>query len=217
MIINRLYRVTSSKTDYEIEIFGLIEDKMRNTYIYSAMVKRMLIFVVIIGWLVTAGVAQQMPKVRQSPLDMVTARHKDTYVKITYSQPSKRGREIFGGLVPYNEVWRTGANEATEITLTRDVFMNGVLLPAGTYSVFTIPEAIRWTIILNRDVGLWGSYNYNPQQDVMRFDVVVQEIKEPQEQFTMKLDANNDRAEWSMLWDGTKVVIPMRFIDKLDN
>jgi hypothetical protein len=78
------------------------------------------------------AVAQDPVKPRPSPLAMVTMRNKTTYLKITYSQPHKNGRAIFGALVPYGEVWRTGANEATEITITKDITMNGVLVRAGT-------------------------------------------------------------------------------------
>lgn len=160
------------------------------------------------------GFAQQAIKPRLSPLAVVNTRYKNTYLKITYSQPHKKGREIFGVLVPFGEVWRTGANEATEITLTKDIFLNGILLKAGTYSIFSIPEKIKWTIIINGDVGLWGSYNYNQKLDVMRFDVPVQNLDEVYEPFTIRIDQNNDKAELSMMWDRTKVSIPIRFADE---
>lgn len=159
----------------------------------------------------SAVLAQPVPEPRSSPLDMARMRYRDTYVKITYSQPYKRGRTIFGELVPYGKVWRTGANEAAELTCTGDIYINGVLLHAGTYSVFTIPDKIKWTIIINRDVGLWGDYNYNPKLDVMRVDVAVQEADPMNEAFSMKFDQNNDRASWIMTWDDIMVAIPIRF------
>ncbi len=159
------------------------------------------------------GMAQEPTKPRASPIAISSARYKDTYIKVTYGQPQKKGREIFGGLVPYGEVWRTGANEATEITLTKDTYVNGVILKAGTYSVFTIPDKIKWTIIINREIGLWGSYNYNEKLDVMRFDVPILNPDEPYESFTIKIDQNNDKAELYMVWDRTKVSIPIRFTD----
>ncbi|NNE34204.1 MAG: DUF2911 domain-containing protein, partial [Rhodothermales bacterium] len=94
-----------------------------------------------------------------------------TYVKIVYSSPRKRGREIFGGLVPYGEVWRTGANEATELTVTNGVLLNGNVLAAGTYALFTIPGDEQWTVIINRNLGQWGAYDYDPEADVVRFNV----------------------------------------------
>lgn len=153
---------------------------------------------------------------RISPLSVARMRYKDTYVKITYGQPHKRDREIFGSLVPYGEVWRTGANEATEITTTGDILINGILLKAGTYSIFTIPDRIKWTIIINREVNLWGSYNYNQKLDLFRFDAPVQELPDDEiaEVFTISLDQNNDRAEMSFQWDHIKVTVPIRFVDE---
>lgn len=158
--------------------------------------------------------AQEAVQPRPSPLAITSMRYKNTYVKIVYSQPHKRGREIFGGLVPFGEVWRMGANEATEITLTQDILINAVLLKAGTYSIFTIPDKIKWTIIINSDVGLWGAYNYNPKLDVMRFDIPVQETDTVYEALTMAFDQNNDKADLNISWDRTKVTIPIRFINE---
>jgi hypothetical protein len=158
--------------------------------------------------------AQEAPPSRPSPTAITAARYKDTYIKITYCQPQKRGREVFGKLVPFGEVWRTGANEATEITLTRDIFINGTLLPAGTYSIFTIPAADKWTIIINKDLGLWGAYNYNIKQDVFRFSVpVVQLGPEVFESFTIQFDQRNSVADLLLLWDKTKISIPIQFIE----
>lgn len=151
---------------------------------------------------------------RLSPLAMTTMKYHDTYVKITYGQPQARGRDVFGSLVPYGEVWRTGANEATEITLTRDLLINGLLLKAGTYTIFTIPERIKWTIIINRAVGLWGSYNYDPKLDVVRFEVPVQDLeKETHPSFTIQLDQNNDKANLVFTWEQVRVIVPIRFIE----
>lgn len=159
--------------------------------------------------------AQDAVIARPSPLAIVNTRYRDAYLKITYSQPHKKGREIFGKLVPYDKVWRTGANEATEITITKDILLNGILLKAGTYSMFTIPKKENWTIIINRELGLWGSYNYNESLDVMRFDVPVRTIpgNVVYEPFTIRLDQRNDVADLLMLWDKTKISIPLKFIN----
>lgn len=156
--------------------------------------------------------AQESVKPRPSPLTIVTAQYKDTYLKITYSQPHKKGRQVFGSLVPYNKVWRTGANEATEITITRDILINKFTLKAGTYSVFTIPEKDKWTIIINQDLGLWGSYNYNAKRDVTRFDVPVQNLANiVYEAFTIEMEQKNNVADLVLMWDKVKVVIPIQF------
>jgi hypothetical protein len=158
-----------------------------------------------------AALAQEPAKSRPSPVAIAAAKYKDTYLKIVYGQPQKKGREIFGQLVPFDQVWRTGANEATEIHLTRDIKINNLDLKAGNYSLFTIPEKDKWIIIINADLGLWGSYNYNIKSDVLRFDVPTVTIAETREAFTIQIDQKNDKAELTMSWDKTKVTIPIQF------
>lgn len=158
--------------------------------------------------------AQSAIQQRPSPMAIARVSYKDTYVKITYGQPQKRGREIFGGLVPYNAVWRTGANEASEVTATRDIFINGTLVPAGTYSIFSIPNKETWTIIINKETGLWGSYNYNQKLDLVRFELPVQSTDQVTfESFTLQFDQRNNVADLLIQWDKTKIVIPFQFIE----
>ncbi len=157
--------------------------------------------------------AQETFKTRASPLAQAQVKYKDGYMKIIYSQPVKRGREIFGKLVPYGQVWRAGANEATELTLTRDVMVNNQVLKAGTYSLFTIPNLNQWTIIINSDVGLWGAYNYTEKLDVMRFDVPVQQNPEIVEGFTILFEPKNEMANLLILWDAVKVEVPFKFLN----
>ena len=158
--------------------------------------------------------AQDALKPRPSPLSIVTVRYKDAYLKITYSQPQKKGREVFGKLVPFGQIWRTGANEATELSITRDIRINGNELKSGTYSIFTIPGKNSWTLIVNSDLGLWGAYNYNPSIDVLRFDVPVTELNDVvYEPFTIWIDQKNEKADLFMAWDNTKVTIPIQFLE----
>ncbi len=163
--------------------------------------------------LISASLAQDASGVRPSPLAIISMRYKDAYVKITYSQPHKRGREIFEKLVPYNEVWRTGANEATEITTTKNMQINGTLLKAGTYSIFTIPQKDKWTVIINSEVGLWGAYNYNAKLDVMRFEVPAPVSDVLYEAFTMQFTHRNEVADLLLYWDRTRISIPLKFIN----
>lgn len=171
-------------------------------------------FCLVLFFTITAinATAQEAVKPRPSPLAIAAIRYKDAYIKITYSQPEKRGREIFGKLVPYNEVWRTGANEATEITTTKNIQINGTLLKAGTYSIFTIPQKDKWTIIINSEVGLWGAYNYNQKLDVMRFDVPVAASDVVYESFTLQFNHRNEVADLLLYWDKTKITIAFKFI-----
>ena len=172
-----------------------------------------LSFIISLLLLVQSLSAQELLKLRPSPLAMSSARYKDHYVKITYSQPQKKNREIFGSLVPFGKVWRTGANEATELTTLRDIIVNEIVLKAGTYSIFTIPEQDKWTIIINADVGLWGAYNYNAQKDIWRFDVPVRSTDKIYDAFTIIFDQRNELADLLMMWDNAQVSIPIKFID----
>ncbi|NNF59416.1 MAG: DUF2911 domain-containing protein [Rhodothermaceae bacterium] len=98
-----------------------------------------------------------------------------TNVMISYGRPAVRGREIYGTLVPYGEVWRTGANEATVFHVSDDVQIEGQSLPAGTYGLFTIPTEDGWTIIFNNVAEQWGAFNYDASQDALRVDVMSEE------------------------------------------
>lgn len=154
----------------------------------------------------------QAPQARISPLDVVSYKYKDAYVKIMYSRPSKNNREIFGKLVPYGQVWRTGANEATEITFTRDVSILGKPVPAGTYSLYTIPGQDAWVIILNKEVGQWGAYNYTIKQDIGRWDVPVKKMDgKSLERFTIQLENKNNVADMTISWDDICVTLPIQF------
>jgi hypothetical protein len=182
------------------------------------MITRLLLLATTFAFIVInhqEGYTQTAVIPRPSPVAIVSTRYKDAYLKLTYSQPHKKGREVFGNLVPFGKVWRTGANEATELTITKNIQLNGNLLPAGSYSVFTIPEKDKWTVIINSDLGLWGSYNYNETLDIMRFDVPVQSVpgNVVYEPFTIQLVQRNEVADLLMMWDRTQVSIPVKFVN----
>jgi hypothetical protein len=150
------------------------------------------------------------PEARQSPLSLASTKiNGETYVRVIYGSPRVRGREIFGGLVPYGEVWRTGANEATEITFSQDVTFGGQAVDAGTYAVFTIPGADEWTVILNRTLGQWGAYAYDADADLVRIQVPATSQASRHEAFTMRFDEADHGADLVMLWDRTRVAVPI--------
>ena len=152
--------------------------------------------------------AQEAVEPRPSPMAVALAKQGDTYVKIVYSQPHKRGREIFGSeLVPYGKVWRLGANEATEITLTEGIEVGGKQLEAGTYSMYAIPQKDKWTIIFSSMLGEWGAYNYDESKDVLRVEAPVEVSETSYEPFTVKFNEEGDQL--TMVWDKTKVVVPV--------
>ncbi|HET6528843.1 MAG TPA: DUF2911 domain-containing protein [Balneolaceae bacterium] len=170
------------------------------------------------------------PVRRKSPIAIANIIHQptDTYLKIVYGQPYKRGRQIFGNEVPFGETWRTGANEATELTTTNDIIFAGKRLDAGTYTLFTIPRKNEpWTIILSSELGQWGDFEYDPQFDVLRVDVPAKQTQKITEAFTIHFPSTvsnstntpvitDDSTSIVMIWDQTKVTIPVEFIGGTD-
>jgi len=151
--------------------------------------------------------SQQLPNPRMSPTMISSMNVDGAYIKVVYGMPQKRDREVFGALVPYNRVWRTGADEATEITFTKDMIFGGVEVPAGHYSLFTIPTETDWTIILSNGLGLWGT-RYNEELDFLRFTAPSHKLNEVWEGFRILLVNTDDKLTLEMKWDQTGVTIP---------
>lgn len=152
------------------------------------------------------------PDARPSPLALTQITLDDgTYVKVHYSSPRKRGRTIFGGLVPYDSVWRLGANEATEMTTTGPIRIGDEELPAGTYSVFAIPGEDAWTLIFNRNLGQWGAFSYSEDADALRVNVPAQPTSSIHEAFAINLEEGEGDADAQLviLWDQTRLAVPI--------
>lgn len=130
-------------------------------------------------------------------------------ISLSYFRPSTKDRKIFGGLVPYGKVWRTGANSATTITFSEDVSMGGQKVTAGKYGLFTIPGEKEWTIILNKDAAQWGSYTYKEDQDVIRLKVKSFAVTPKVETFTMQFgNVKSGSLDLSLAWENTGIIIP---------
>src|SRR5688572_5409743 len=141
-----------------------------------------------------------------SPRATITQKVGLTSVSVNYSRPSVSGRKIFGDLVPYGQVWRTGANQSTKITFAESVTLEGNRVPAGKYALYTIPGANQWTIIIHRDTTLWGSDKYDPKNDLMRFTVPSQKTNENVEAFTIDFtNYTQNSADIEFLWAKTAV------------
>ena len=151
--------------------------------------------------LVFVANAQKDKSKRKSPPAQVTANVNGADVTIDYSKPSKRSRDIFGSLVPYGKVWRTGANESTWMEISKDVKVEGEVLPAGKYGLFTIPGEDKWIIIFNSNSSGWGAYEYKESEDVLRVEVE-SATADFSEQFIVKIA---DNGAVSMVWDTTLV------------
>jgi Protein of unknown function (DUF2911) len=134
-----------------------------------------------------------------------------TDIEIVYSRPGVKNRTIFGGIVPYGQVWRTGANQATKITFSTPVKLEGHEIPAGIYALFTIPGENEWMIIINKGANQWGSFQYNERDDVVRFQVTPVTLKDTRiETFCIEFNRVRDEsAVLTLVWDRTVVPIQM--------
>ena len=137
-------------------------------------------------------------------------------LSVFYNRPYKKGREIFGGLVPYNTVWRTGANEATVFKTNTDLLVKGKVLKAGTYSLWTVPGEQTWKVIFNNESGQWGidfngEANRDPAKDVLAVEVPSLTHNKEFEQFTISIEQVGEDLELILLWDKTIVVVPITF------
>ena len=133
-------------------------------------------------------------------------------IKITYSRPLVRGRKIFGELVPFDKLWRTGASDCTVITTSEDISFGNNVLKAGSYSIFSIPSINDWTIIVNSDTTLHGETGYDEKKDIMRFKVPLEKSPNFYETFTIELNDINSKGEafLKILWENTMVKIPVK-------
>ena len=161
----------------------------------------------------TTGLFAQTPKITfpaASPSSALKQRVGLTDVEIVYSRPSAKGRTVFGGLVPYGEVWRTGANASTKITFSTAVKLNGVGIPAGTYALYTIPGRTEWTVIIDKDTSLWGAYAYDAKNDLVRFTATPETMPGAFESFTIGInDLRDESATIYLMWEKTRVPIKL--------
>src|ERR1700761_7927573 len=164
-----------------------------------------LLFSAVIGsGLFFSTLASAQPKVdfpSPGPLSTLKQRVGLTDIEIVYSRPSAKGRPIFGGLVPYGQVWRTGANASTTISFSTPVKLTGTDIPAGKYSLFTIPGETEWTVIINKDTKS-SPFAYNASNDVARITVQAGDLAEHVETFGIMIDAiRDDSAVIDLIWE----------------
>lgn len=180
-----------------------------------------LLFLMVSCFVATAQ--QKHTDLDRSPLDVsyfpanypilkMNGKAKDQPVaRVIYSRPTKSNRTIFGGIVKYGELWRLGANEATEFELFRNVKIGGKAIPKGRYTLYCIPFENRWTIIINKDNFSWGSFTYNSKKDQARVDIPVQASEETAEALTMYFEDRPGGASLVMTWDNVKASLPISF------
>jgi hypothetical protein len=131
-------------------------------------------------------------------------------ISVIYERPAARGRKVFGELVRYNKLWRTGAGNCTKIKFDDNVLIENKVIPAGTYSLFTIPDLQEWTIILNSDTTLYGTGGYDQRNDIVRFPAKAKVTQRYYESFTIDIDVIPDNAEINICWENTNVAFEVK-------
>lgn len=131
-------------------------------------------------------------------------------IELTYSRPNAKGRRIYGDLVPWNKLWRTGANAATRIVFKDPVEIGGKKIDSGTYVIYTIPNIDNWDIIINKGINNWGIENYKDADDICRFKIEPVKMKNKMETFTMQFaDVKAESCELDIMWEKTAIAIPI--------
>lgn len=182
--------------------------------------------IVLVFFTVTLRAQENLPAIDKSPLDVAyyptntafrnfqkgAERDIQPKARVLYSRPQKKGRSIFGELVPYGEVWRLGANEATELTLYTEAMLGDVTLKAGTYSLFALVEEESWTFLVSTDLYIWGQYHMDESKIIARVTAPVSKMDEEVEAFTVTfMDKENGSVVLLFAWDHTKVELPVKF------
>jgi len=152
---------------------------------------------------------------KHSPEETIVHTAKETTITVFYNRPFKKGRVIFGDLVPYGEVWRTGANEATTLTTDQELLIDGTLLGAGTYTLWTIPNPKSWKVIFNTKTYSWGVHmngtvQRDPNFDALTIEVPVIPLLNSKEQFSIYFENANNFTILYMAWDKTVIAVPIK-------
>jgi hypothetical protein len=135
----------------------------------------------------------------------------DAMVKIRYSRPSARGRQIFGGIVPFGRFWRTGADAATKLTTNTPLYIEGKELPAGQYSLFTLPTKDGWTLMINSQADIWGT-EYQAGNDVLRVPMTTERLGDNVEMLTIQVVPGNEGGRIEVSWEKVKAVVGFRTV-----
>ena len=179
-------------------------------------VLKSIIFLIVVLFTKNEISAQSFKDLDKSPHDISYYRlSKATppLIKVIYGRPQKKGQEVFGNLVTYGKVWKTGANEATEVKFYEDILFGDVKVAAGTYVLLTIPGEKKWEIILSSNLDVWGAFQYNPLFDVAKITVPAS-TSETLEIFSIAFKERKDSIQMVLGWDSTRVKIPIAFKSK---
>lgn len=185
------------------------------------LLKRLLIVLAIIAacLLIYSAFVENIFSNRLSPKEHVTYELNDAELEVIYNRPSKREREIFGALVPFDKVWRTGANEATTFETNTDILVDGMFLPKGIYTIWTVPRSTNWTVMFNTKQYDWGVDEemkplWDPNNDILELDTPIITLEEYVEKFTISFEKSNNDLLLTMAWDKTKIAVPLKILNK---
>ena len=187
--------------------------------------KKLMAFLFLFQLAFTGLMAQSdnLPPVDKSPMDMsyypanypvLKIQDKLTeplIARVIYSRPQKSGRIIFGGLVKFGEVWRLGANEATEVEFFKTVRIGGKKIKSGRYTLYAIVNENSWTLIVNKEIDTWGSFKYDPKKDLVRTELPSQKIDAVVEYLSMQFEKTTTGCNLVISWDTTRVALPVTF------
>ena len=182
----------------------------------NTFLKRLLIVLSIaaVGLFLYSFFVENIFSQRLSPKDTARIELNDLELEVKYNRPSKRDRDIFGALVPYNQVWRTGANEATTFSTNKALIIDGYALPKGDYTLWTVPMDSAWKVMFNSRQYPWGVDEkmepmWDPNYDVVNLVVPTQKIDDIVEDFTIAFDNTTGNLKLTMAWDKTKIAVPI--------
>lgn len=158
--------------------------------------------------------AQEYTTPVASPRQKIEQQFSISKIGIDYGRPGAKGRQVFGGIVPFGKIWRAGANAVTKISFGQEVDFNGKKVGAGTYALFILPEKDTWKIILNTDTKQWGAFNYDAKLNVAEVSVPVLSLDQPVEWFTINFTPNgNTDLDMDISWEKSKVIVPIKIVD----
>lgn len=183
-----------------------------NTFLKRTLI---LLSIIALGLFLYSTFVENLFKSRLSPKDTVEFKLNDLTLEIFYNRPLRKDREIFGALVPYNKVWRTGANEATTFETNKILQIKGFPLPAGKYTLWTVPKDSTWNVIFNSKQYAWGvnaemQPMWDPNYDVLSVEVPVQKLTNYVEQFTIGFDNSTNNLFLTMAWADVKIAVPLK-------
>lgn len=186
------------------------------------MKKISMVVIIVINFFLAQG-QSRLPPVDKSPMDMsyypngypvLKIQDKLTgplVARVIYSRPQKNGRAIFGELLEYGKVWRLGANEATEIEFFQTVHIGNTKVKKGRYTLYCVPYADKWTLIINKETDTWGSFKYDTRKDLLRTDLIVQKQTDVLDSFVMTFDKSTTGAILVIAWDNLRINLPITF------